>query len=520
MGITIYGLNNFQSIFSGNMESYGVHVYENEIKKGKKEEGKNYTKTVRVTEKVYRDHLEGKKGLGIIPIQKDNTCRFSALDIDIYNIDFKLQLEVIANHNIPLFPFRSKSGGLHLYLFLGENVKVLKVKFFMEQFRVLLGLHQNTEIFPKQTSLIKGQSGNWINLPYYNAENTKQFLYNTSGKPAHFEEAIAKINANLQTEKGLIEFFKGLPLSDGPPCLQHIYLFRDTNYRNEYLFSLARYYKTKHGDDFEQYIQDANQLLRKPIENKVELQRTVISSHTKKDYSYRCSEEPIVSVCSKSICRTRQYGIGGLEISQLSYEEFIKFQTDPPYYEWIINGKSLRFFSETEIINQLQFRVLCFRELHILPIKIKDLNWVQIVNRALVNIIIKKIEEADDISPGALFRDYLAEFLERRARAQNKEQILIDRVYKDVSISSYIFKPKNLVNFLFHQKQFRYFRQTEIQDRLRRLGGEPLRYFISNEIKNVRVWKLPIKALTKFIDEETIGNFEVEFKEEYPDEAF
>ena len=396
MGITIYGLNNFRSIFTGNMESYGVHTYSNKIEKGK-EKGSNTTKKENVTEKIFKDHLEGKKGLGIIPIQKNNTCRFAALDIDIYTKDFKVKFEAISNHNIPLFPFRSKSGGLHLYLFLSEDIKVIKIKTYMEQFRVLLGLHPNTEIFPKQSSLIEGQSGNWINLPYYNVGKTKQYLYNSAGEEVSFEEAMSKINANLQSEKSLVEFFENLPLSDGPPCLQHIYLFRNTEFRNEYLFSLARYYKTKYGDDFEQKIIDANQLLLKPIEDEVELKRTVINSHNKKDYSYRCSEEPLISICSKSNCQLRRFGIGGTEVSQLSYEDFIKYETDPPYYEWIINKKSLRFFSESEIINQLQFRVLCFRELHILPTKIKELNWVQIVNSALVNIVLHKVAEDDDI---------------------------------------------------------------------------------------------------------------------------
>ena len=501
------------------MDSHGVHVYGDKVQKGK-EKGANLTKKTKVTEKIYKDHLEGRKGLGIIPIQKDNTCRFAALDIDVYTKSFKVKFEAMANHNIPLFAFRSKSGGLHLYLFLSEDTKVTKVKDFMEQFKVLLGLHQNTEIFPKQTSLIEGQSGNWINLPYYNVEKTNQYMYDSTGEEVSFEEAMSKINANLQTEKKLIDFFENLPLSDGPPCLQHIYLFRETAFRNEYLFSLARYYKTKHGDDFEQKIVEANQLLMKPIEDEVELKRTVINSHNKKDYSYRCGEEPLISICSKSNCQKRRFGIGGTEVSQLSYEDFIKFETDPPYYEWIINEKSLRFFSESEIINQIQFRVLCFRELHILPTKIKEINWVQIVNRALANIIIRKVEESDDISPGALFREYLAEFLEKRAGAQNKEQILIDRVFKDEKIEAYIFKPKNLLDFLFHQKQFKYFRQTEIQDRLRRLGGEPLRYFINTKVKNIRVWSLPISALTKFVGDESIEDFEIEFKEEYEDEAF
>ena len=520
MPVSIFALNSFQSMFTGNMNSYGLHKYAT-IKKGQKEKGESFTKKEKVTEDLYRQHLEGEQGLGIVPIQKNNTCRFAALDIDVYTINFKLQLEAISSHNMPIFPFRSKSGGLHLYLFLSEPMKVLKIKEIMEQFRVMLGLNQNTEIFPKQTSLGEGQSGNWINLPYYNHEKTKQYMYGPDGSSLTIDEAISRVNSALQTEKSLKDFFENLPLSDGPPCLQHIYLFRETSSRNEYLFNLARYYKTRFGDDFPIHIKEANDLLKRPITKELELERTVIVSHQKKDYSYKCGEEPILSLCAKTLCQKRKYGIGGTEVSRLTYEEFIKYSTDPPYYEWIINGKSLRFFSEHEIISQEQFRILCFREINILPTKIKDVNWTQIVNTALANIIIKNVADEEDISPGSLFRNYLAEFMEKRAQAQNKEQILIDRVYKDVENEFYIFKPKNLITFLYGQKRFRYFKQTEIQDRLRRLGGEPTRYYINDAIGRARVWRMPLSALVHFVDDDTkVEEFKVEFKEEFEDEAF
>lgn len=520
MGVSVFALSSFQSIFTGNQSSYGVHVYKGS-KKGEKEKGDSFTKKEQVTETLYKQHLEGTQGLGIVPIQNDNTCRFAVLDIDVYNTDFKLQLEALSNHNIPLFPFRSKSGGLHLYLFLAEPMKVLKVKETMDEFRVLLGLNANTEVFPKQSSLSNGQSGNWINLPYYNQEKSKQYMYAEDGSPLLLDEAISRINTNLQTEKSLKAFFENLPLSDGPPCLQHIYLFQDTKYRNEYLFNLARYYKTKHGDDFPMYVKEANDLLKKPIVREGELDRTVIVSHTKRDYSYRCNEEPIISICAKALCKRRKYGIGGTEVSRLSFEEFAKYSTDPPYYEWMINGKSLRFFSETEIINQEQFRVLCFRELHILPTKLKDINWTQIVNNALENIVVKKVEDSEDVSPGSMFRDYLAEFLEKRAGAQNKEQILIDRVYKDSDMGFYIFKPKNLITFLYGQKRFKYYKQTEVQDRLRQLGGEPNRYYINETVGRVRAWRLPIEALTRFVEDDAkIQDFKVEFQEDFDEESF
>jgi hypothetical protein len=226
-------------------------------------------------------------------------------------------------------------------------------------------------------------------------------------------------------------------------------------------------------------------------------------------------------MCNKIECKKRKYGIGGIEISELSYEDFIQYNTDPPYYEWIVNDTSLKFYNEQDIITQTKFRELCFRELHILPVKLKEINWTMIINTALNNIIIKDINEEDDISPGALFKEYLIEFLEDRAHAMTKPQILFDRVYKDDAISSYVFKAKNLIVFLIHQKQFRFYGQTEIQDRLKQLGGMPKKYYIDKDNGAIRVWVLPFTALTKFVDDEPkIADYEIDFTEEYPDEAF
>jgi len=517
MSITLLGLSDFQLLFTGNTEAYGQHIYKYSDK-GKKEKGDNYTKISKVTDTLYRDHLEGKKGLGIVPIDRNNNCRFAAIDIDVYNKDIKNYIDFIHGNNLPVFPFRSKSGGLHLYVFFEKFMKVNKVKYFMEVFKLILMLGINTEIFPKQSALVEGQAGNWINLPYYNAYKTQQYMYDNKQEPIGFDLALDLIKDNLQTEEKLTEFFSNLPLSDGPPCLQSIHLWRTTDFRNEYLFSLARYYKTKFGDDFEYKLIEANALLDKPIDIS-RLQRTVISSNKKKDYTYKCSGEPLVSLCNKNICKSRAYGIGGEEISELTYEEFIKYESDPPYYEWKVNGEILRFFSEKDIISQIQFRILCFRHLHLLPIKIKEMNWSHIINRALENVIIKKINAEEDVSTGSLFKEYMSEFLEKRAPADNREQVMIDRVYKDKDKSVYVFKPKNLINFLFYQKQFRNYMPTVIHAKVRELGGVPVRFRIDKNV-TTRVWELPFKALGMFIEEKSVDDFKIDFKEEYEDEAF
>lgn len=521
MEISLTLLNEFRQLFAGNLNAYGVHVY-TETKKGEKEKGTNYTKIEPLIDKHYKEHLEGKTGLGIVPIKEGNVCNFTVIDIDEYKKDLNSYLEIIFENNIPSFPFRSKSGGLHLYTFFDKNINVKVAKGYTSKIKSILGLNNKIEIFPKQNILVPGQTGNWINLPYYNYEDTKQYLIGKDFKPLTLIEALKEINSNLQSEDSLSQFLENIPLNDAPPCLQSIYLSKETDFRNEYLFSLAGYFKSKYGDDFEFKITGANNSLKKPLPIE-ELNKSIISSHKRKDYTYKCNTSPLIDLCDKEICSYRQFGIGGEEINQLSYQDFIQWATDPPYYEWVINDKSLKFYSEADIIYQQKFRMLCFRELYILPNRLKDIKWTKIINNALKNVIVKNISAEEDISPGALFKEYLIEFLEKRSMAMNKEQILVDRVFKDPKIKGYVFKAKNFINFLLMTKKFYHYGFTEIQDKFRILKGFPKRYYISKEHGTARVWILPFSSLKLFLDQgidKKEQDIEINFEEDIKNEPF
>ena len=263
---------------------------------------------------------------------------------------------------------------------------------------------------------------------------------------------------------------------------------------------------------------EANLMLKEPLTAK-EITSTV-SRNKGKEYSYKCTQEPICHFCNKIECAKREFGIEGDRISQLNFEDFIQYKTEPPYYIWNVNGKGLKFFKETDIIKQEKFRELCVRELHILPNKLKDITWTRIINGALQNIKIQEVDPEDDISPGAEFNTILAEFLEGRAQAQSKDQLLIDRVFKDHSCDSYVFKAKDFTKYLIHTRGCRFFGQTEIQDKLRTMGGYPKRYYLGQTHGTIRAWLIPLTALSNFKEEATMENFTIDFSEKYEDSAY
>jgi hypothetical protein len=520
VGVSLNDIEDFKNIFNGNTDAYGVFI-PSTITEGKKVEGRASTQSSQVETYLYEEHLLGHQGLGIIPIRKDGSCVFSVIDIDKYDSDHKDIIRAIYKYNLPLVPFRSKSGGLHLYLFLSTAIQASQVLKVMVYLRDLFSLKKDTEIFPKQSMLKEGDKGNWINLPYFNMESTAQFLIKEDFTSATLSEAIQIIKEKSLSYDSFKTVTEGIPLNDAPPCLQSLYILGNvTKDRNLYLFSLARYYKAKEGDDFERFVTEANNELKNPLPIE-ELLNTVIKTHKKKNYSYKCKEEPICSICNKNECKNRKYGIGSGEVSEISYEEFIQYGTEEPWYEWIVNGQTLTFLSEYDIINQAKFRELCLRKIHVLPFKVSEFAWTEIVNTALKNVIIKDEEEKAGMvmSTVQLFREYLVEFLTKRAPAETKEQVLVDRVYKDEKEGGYVFKAKNLHVFLIQQKQFRSYGFQELNQKLKSLGAYPKQYYVAEKKTSLRAWIIPFKGLEKYI-EDTPNDITVDFLDKIEEKDF
>lgn len=507
-------LSIYFDLFTGHKEVFGCHVYK-QHEKGKKEKGQSYTKEEPLSINHYKDHLEGKQGLGVVPIDSNNNIRFMVFDIDLIGIDVRPFITINNEYELPFNFFRSKSGGLHIYVFFNEDVKAKAGLEYMNRFLYIFGLSKDTEIFPKQTRLLKNQKGNWINLPYYNNEKTLQFLYDEECKPLAFSSAMLHLSKRKINFMQFKESYENLPYSDAPVCLQAIYIHKKLVNRNMFLFDCTTFFKAR-GDDYEEKVINLNQSMSEPLSEK-ELFQTVINSQRKKTYSYRCKEEPMCNNCNKEVCLTRQFGYGGDQVSKLSFENLVQVKSDKPYYKWTVNGVVMTFYSESELRDQNMFADYCMRELHLVPNMLKKERWYKILENAFKEIVVEEIDPDDDISPGALFLSYLQEFLLDRVHAKSKSQILMNRVYKSDDSKEFIFKKEALIKFLFVNKNFRMFTITEIQDRLKRIGAVP-RKFYCDKNNTIRIWSIPFL----FVQDRMIANTieEIDFSEFKEEESF
>lgn len=514
MNATLLQASEFGRLFRSSPAAHGCFIPNGTVDKNGKALGQYRTELGPILDDNVMQHLDGHEGLGAIPIIAPDLCWFGAIDVDIHDAEVLAKVrKAIYKNDFPLVPFKSKSGGLHLYIFFHEPQPAPDVIEVLGEMRRLLGLASNVEIFPKQKR-VDGQSlGNWINLPYYNFSNSTRPAVAASGIAMGFDEAIEYCKYKMTTIPDVREFLSHVPLIDGPPCLQVMRILGVDSLRNEYLFSYARYAKARYPDTWESEVQMANQDLDQPIPPD-ELENTVLKSHRKKDYAYKCSADPLKPMCMKSLCSTREFGVGGMNVSELSYEDLVQVMSDPPYYEWTINGKVMRFYSENDLLKQDEFRKQCVRYLHIVPNRLKDSVWVKILNNAFQNIKVTEQYAGDDISVGSQFRQLLGEFLTKRVPAANRTQVLMGRVFKDEEQRRYLFKGKELVHFLHTVKQFRAYAHAEIQTKLLDLGATPVRLYIDQANRNARLWSVSYEVASELGSDELKDIEPIDFLED------
>ena len=284
------------------------------------------------TADIYKQHLTGEKSIGIQPCNESGLARFGVIDVDFKdykNYDRKKFVEIIQNNNLPLIPVLSKSGGIHLYLFLDTFISAVIIRSFLSNLLPLFKLKHDTEIFPKQTKLVKDSEtgkinkGNFINLPYFKKQERKAI--NTDGTEFSYEEFIKVIEANLvkeedikkitnkieaETMDGVDDIFK-----DGPPCLaalSKVAKNHDFDGKDRFLYNYHVFVKAKYEDNWEQMVMDA------PVKffsganahawDKQKL-KAKLKSWRESYKGYTCTQSPINDFCKKGICVKRKFGV-------------------------------------------------------------------------------------------------------------------------------------------------------------------------------------------------------------------
>lgn len=476
-------------LFHGLERAHGTYKLtgEKKVATGIKQEGKGTTLQQPVTAALWREHLEGRRRLGVVPIRDDGTVLFAAIDIDAYDLDIAALEKKVIDAKLPLVTTRSKSGGAHLYLFLTEPAQARDIRGTMGQWAILLGF-PGAEIFPKQDCLAHEHDvGNWINMPYFDVEETPAYGI-LDGEALPLEDYLRLAEKRSTTLSAIEDMVNNLEepegLEDAPPCLQQLAAHGvPEGGRNDALFNFGVYARLRYGDDWEVWVDDYNNRFMSPMLGSKEV-RDVIRSLRKKSYFYTCSRPVLATICSKSICRSRKYGVGSGDDIGVTIDGLTKIETDPPTYIVQVNGYRVKMELE-DIFSQTRFirRLLGVVDQMLAPVKPEKY-------RAMINSLLKeaeRFEAPDDAGVDGMFVYHLQQFCTTKAPARVREEILLGKPWHDPDDQRTFFRSGDLTRYL-EQQRFRGLRPHQIWSTLRDLGAEHASMNLNG--KFTRLWSV------------------------------
>ena len=385
-------LEKFKKIFNGLEERFGYHIIKDQTNSIKKS-GESKTSHYPHTDEMWQAHLDGKKfqvntkygdimadSLGMCPINKDSKCKWGAIDLDNYRPDIQELFKKLKSINVPVVPIRSKSGGVHVYVFLKEPVAALLMREKLHSIKHIFGVEKPDRIFPvqKYLDLDKGSAGSWINLPYYNYKNTERYMIKEDGSKASIEEFFKAYEKSVITPSQLKKMQCSLneeDFKDGPPCLQTLASFGiERGARDEVLLDMTRYLKMRFPENWQNKTGEYNTKFFKPELTYKEVQKTV-NSRENKDYPYRCNQDHLSKFCNKGECILKKFGvksIKGLQHAALGPLSYIK--STPRQWFLGFDGEEVKLTSK-ELTNQQLAREAATEQTGKTPPRMKQVDW-------------------------------------------------------------------------------------------------------------------------------------------------
>jgi hypothetical protein len=459
----------FRNIFRGLDERFGYHIADYEEGDGKKS-GDSFTSNYAHTLEMWQAHLEGKKfqvktnrgsieadSLGLCPINKNSKCRWGAMDLDNYKPSIPELFKKLKSLNVPTIPFRSKSGGIHLCIFLTEEVPALLMREKLHSIKNIFGVEKPDKIFPvqKYLNLEKGSAGSWINLPYYNAAKTERYMIKENGDPATLEEFFEAYQKNKVTpaqlkklKSNIDEGESGDWFKEGPPCMQALAKFGvEKKVRNETLLDMTRYIKLRYPEKWRDKAGEYNKKIFKPPMDYTEV-NNVIGSREKKDYPYRCESDWLKPHCDRAKCILRKFGVGNAKgennmiLGPLSYVKSI-----PKIWYLGFNGEEVKLNSK-ELVKPELAREAATEQTGKTPPRTK--NWDDQIR--LLQEKATPMDAPEESLPMYKLKQHIRIFCFNMRRTEDRAQLLFGKPFVDTKENKIHFQFDSFYTFLETKK--------------------------------------------------------------------
>lgn len=476
------------SLFDGYRGAHGVYNISASAVPDDNGKIKGRAATVKspVTAELWDDHLMGKQGLGVIPINEQSMCKFGAIDIDDYRLNASSIARTVQDNKLPLLVCKTKSGGVHLYLCCSEFIPAKTMYGKLKEIASFLGFG-NSEIFPKQTKILidRGDIGQWINMPYFGGFNTERYCLDEGFRKLPVEKFMAFASERIVSPEQLTSMkLTGDNLYGGPPCLQ---VLTRTGFpqgvRNQGLFALGVYAQKSNPDGWQADLEKLNnEYMKPPLTPKEVL--GVVSSLTKKKYNYACQTEPIKSHCDTNKCRACKFGVGGLTGMPLM-GSLTKLNTTPPIWFVEVQGGSKIELSTEELQSPTLFQRRCMETLNVMPPILKRDTWEITIAGLMENVNV--VDVPHEATVQGMLKEHLKTYCGGSVQGKSMDELLLGKPY--TSAERHYFRLKDFQAYLKRIK-FDDMKTNKITSTIKSFGGE---HGFSN-LKGVgtNYWSIPI----------------------------
>ena len=497
-------------IFEGNSELFITTSLTGEVDERGKTVGQTLTVHEPVTLQIWKEHLQGTKRIGIKP-EKDNKCKWACIDIDPHNYkqyNQKKIVDIIKEFNLPLIPVRSKSGGLHLFLFLDDWYPVKDILKKLHQWNN--DFFQAQEIFPMNKCL---------NMPYFNMNATTEFAYTNDNTPVMIGTFLQLVKEKTLSLESLLKIkVKDYePESDWkqyPPCCQKMISEKwSGNHRNDLLFNIGVLEMRKSDGNLSKkeitqiLLQRNKEVFTTPLDER-EVVNTVANSVSKKNYNLRCN----TPLCDKDKCKFRKLGIGSQVPDLIDDFEEIEFirSTKSIEYSFLFQGEKIIIGPE-DMKDEKSFRVRLLRY---------GIYWITLPKprsgpspfEMLMSTIVKKAVENEKMkfedTLGEEKYNFLKKFFESHIEEDDFDKLQDNYVVLDSKTNVCYFKKITFEKFLGNNKTFK-----SAAEAMHLLGCERIDYH--EGVKNVWSVEMPkfvdYKKQEKKVSKKTVSEMDDEF---------
>ena len=379
------------------------------------------------TDFLYTQHFNGGEALSVQPILDDGqSCQWGVIDIDSYS-DPDLERKVRSAFELfKLRPFieTSKSGGVHIYVILDQPVaEAAQLRSMLKRLARWIGYPQ-AEIFPKQSKLAidKQDVGSFVVYPGYGLG---------------IEEACKRLSASVIPLQTINDLTDEGDFRNGPPCLFPLERLNQAqgewSNRNLYLYQLGIFLHYKYPAEWQQKLQDYNEQIVEPSLPEAEVQ-ALIGSLDKGNCHYICNGEPFESVCNRSLCQYRKFGVAARDSAGdvLSDEGITVLETDPPtWFVSLVNPATQEIVRSAMTTDQLtsaaRFKKRCMEVIKYIPQLPSQPEWEAMIAKLLETA--ESIPVPFEMTPYAELLDCLYRFCLTHPKISEPEGLLRGRVW-------------------------------------------------------------------------------------------